>query len=212
MSAVCNGASANIIACHVCHGLYRVAATDSGRRCERCGARLHKRKPDSMNRCWAFLCAALVLYVPANIYPIMTVSQFGDGEADTILSGVIRLIESGMWPLALLVFVASVMIPVLKICAIAYLLRSVHKHSTARLVERARLYRAIEFIGRWSMVDIFMVSILIAIVRLGKLATIEPGGGAIAFAGVVVLTMLASMSFDPRMMWDTLQAENHGVR
>lgn len=137
----------------------------------------------------------------------MTVVRFGNGEPDTILSGVAKLTEADMWPLALLVFVASIVIPVLKIIAIAVLLLSVQRASRKYLREKTVLYRFIEFIGRWSMVDIFMVSILIAIVRLGNLAVIEPGGGAIAFAGVVILTMLASMAFDPRLMWDNLQQQ-----
>ena len=170
--------------------------------CARCGSSLRQRKKNSLSRAWAFLIAAVVLYAPANIYPIMTVYQFGRGEPDTILSGAAKLLETGMWPLALLVFVASVLIPILKILIIGYLLVSVQRSWQRNRVGRMRLYKLVEFIGRWSMVDVFMVSILIALVRLGNFAVIDPGVGAMAFAAVVVLTMLSSLSFDPRLIWD----------
>ena len=173
--------------------------------CTRCGAQLHQRKPNSLSRSWAFLLAATVLYIPANIYPIMTVRELGNGTPDTILSGVARLFESGLWPLAVLVFVASVAIPILKILIIGFLLLSVRGESKLDPVARTRLYRFVELVGRWSMVDIFMVSILIALVRLGNIAEITPGVGAMAFASVVVLTMLSALSFDPRLMWDKLR-------
>ena len=186
--------------CHLVHNLRDFAFSDP--RCGRCGSALALRKQNSLSRAWAFLIAAIVLYVPANIYPIMTVSNFGRGEPDTILSGAAKLLESGMWPLALLVFVASILIPILKILIIAYLLISVQRGSVDNRIGRMRLYRLVEFVGRWSMVDVFMVSILIALVRLGNFAVIDPGAGAMAFAAVVVLTMLASLSFDPRLIWD----------
>ena len=191
--------------CHACHLVHKVSQAASGTgqsTCQRCGAGLHHRKPNSLNRAWAFLIAATVLYIPANTYPIMKVVQLGQGKPDTILSGVARLVESGLWPLAVLVFVASIAIPILKILAIGFLLISVSVSSNFDPVARTRLYRLVELVGRWSMVDIFMVSILVALVRLGNLAEITPGFGAMAFASVVVLTMLAAMSFDPRLMWD----------
>lgn len=194
-----------ILGCHACHQVHRYSEMEGSRAhagCGRCGARLHYRKPNSLSRSWAFLIAAAVLYIPANTYPIMKVVQLGQGTPDTILSGVARLIESGLWPLAVLVFAASVAIPILKIIAIAFLLTSVSGRSTIDPVARTRLYRLVEVVGRWSMVDIFMVSILIALVRLGNLAEITPGVGAMAFASVVVLTMLSAMSFDPRLIWD----------
>ena len=195
--------SSDLVACQDCHLVHIVPAgelTDPS--CGRCGSALQQRKKNSLSRAWAFLFAAIVLYVPANIYPIMTVYQFGRGEPDTILSGAAKLLESGMWPLALLVFVASVLIPILKIFIIAYLLVSVQKAWQRNRVGRMRLYKLVEFVGRWSMVDVFMVSILIALVRLGSFAVIDPGVGAMAFAAVVVLTMLSSLSFDPRLIWD----------
>ena len=170
--------------------------------CPRCGARLHLRKPDSVARCWALIITAAILYVPANLYPIMTVISFGNGAPDTIVSGVKHLVQSGMWPLALLVFFASITVPVLKIAGLGLLLVTTQRRSRWHLQDRTRLYRIIEAVGRWSMIDIFMLSILVALVRLGAIATVVPGVGAIAFAAVVVLTMFASMAFDPRLMWD----------
>jgi paraquat-inducible protein A len=197
-----------ILGCHCCHQVHTVDAFEINLeriKCTRCGAKLHHRKPNSLSRSWALLIAAAVLYIPANTYPIMTVRELGNGTPDTILSGVARLFESGLWPLAVLVFVASVAIPILKILTLGYLLGSVRGAARLDLVARTRLYRLIELVGRWSMVDIFMVSILIALVRLGNLAEITPGVGALAFASVVVLTMLSAMSFDPRLMWDKLR-------
>ena len=186
--------------CHLVHVVPEPSVVEPS--CARCGSLLQRRKKNSLSRAWAFLLAAVVLYVPANIYPIMTVYQFGRGEPDTILSGAAKLLESGMWPLALLVFVASVLIPILKILIIGYLLVSVQKRWAMNRVGRMRLYKLVEFVGRWSMVDVFMVSILIALVRLGNFAVIDPGVGAMAFGAVVVLTMLSSLSFDPRLIWD----------
>jgi paraquat-inducible protein A len=145
---------------------------------------------------------ASVLYIPANLYPVMTVISFGSGEADTILSGVVALAEAGMWPLALLVFFASVTVPMLKLIGLSFLLVSVQRQSRWRPKDRTALYRVIESVGRWSMIDVFMLAIIVALVKLGSIATIEPGVGAVAFCGVVVITILASMSFDPRLIWD----------
>jgi paraquat-inducible protein A len=142
------------------------------------------------------------LYVPANLLPVMTVTSFGKGEPDTILSGVKVLIEAGMWPIALLVFFASITVPVLKLLGLSFLLISVQRRSAWRPRDRTFLYRIIESVGRWSMVDIFMISILVALVDLGSIATIQPGPGAIAFAAVVIITMIASMAFEPRLIWD----------
>jgi paraquat-inducible protein A len=172
------------------------------RRCPRCRAERHARKPDSVSRSWALLIAGLVLYIPANTFPVMTVISFGRGEPDTILSGIKALFLAGMWPLALLVFFASITVPVLKIAGLAALLVATQRRSQWRLRERTLLYRIVESIGRWSMIDVFMISILVGLVRLGSVATIEPGVGVISFAAVVILTMLAASSFDPRLMWD----------
>jgi len=172
------------------------------RPCPRCGAPLHRRKPHSFHRTAALAAAAAILYIPANLLPIMTVVYFGSGEADTILSGVETLIASGMLPIALLVFFASIAVPVLKLAGLSYLLLSVRRRSPARLKDRTRLYRLIEGVGRWSMVDIFMISLLTSLVQLGAIATVHAEPGAVAFAMVVIITMRASHAFDPRLMWD----------
>jgi paraquat-inducible protein A len=146
--------------------------------------------------------AACIQYIPANLLPVMTVTSLGRGEPDTILSGVKAMIELGMWPVALLVFFASITVPVLKLIGLIYLMLSVQFRSTWRRRDRTAMFRIIEAVGRWSMVDIFMISILVALVNLGSIARIDPGPGAVAFASVVILTMLASMSFEPRLIWD----------
>ncbi len=146
-----------------------------------------------------------MLYFPANIYPIMTVISFGRGAPDTILSGVIHLIEANQWPIAALVFFASIFVPVLKILILGFLLISVQLKSNWRPRDRTVLYRFTETVGRWSMLDIFMISILVALVKLDAIATIEAGPGAISFAAVVILTMLAAMAFDPRLIWDNAE-------
>ena len=198
----------------VCHGCAQVVRPTTGRdgpdhaSCPRCGAALHHRKPDSLTRTTALLIASTILYVPANLYPIMTVISLGKGHPDTILSGVVTLIAVGMWPVALLVFFASITVPVLKLVGLTYLLVSVRRRSTRRRRDRTVMYRLIEFVGRWSMVDIFMISILAALVSLERIATIVPGLGAAAFATVGVLTMLASEAFDPRLIWDAREGHD----
>ncbi len=170
--------------------------------CPRCGAWVERRRPNSFARSWALIIAAAILYLPANLFPIMTVISFGTGSPDTIFSGVVHLLRVGEWPLAALVFFASITVPVLKICGLALLLVMAQRRSRWHLRERTRLYRVIEAVGRWSMIDIFMLSILVALVRLGAVATVVPGVGAVSFAAVVVLTMIAALVFDPRLMWD----------
>ena len=189
-----------------CHDCRQVVAGSEGD-CPRCGAGLHRRKPGSLRRSWALVVSAALLYVPANLLPIMTVIYFGAGQPDTILSGVEALIAAEMWPVALLVFFASITVPVLKLAGLVYLLLSVQRASAHRQRDRTRLYRLIEGVGRWSMVDIFMISLLAALVQLGAIATVEAQLGSIAFAAVVVITMLASESFDPRLIWDAPHRE-----
>lgn len=202
-------ARARFTACHACN-LVLFAPAERGNRCPRCGSHLHRRKPNSVQRTWALVLAATVLYLPANIYPVMTVISFGHGEPDTILSGVKALVEANMWPLAILVFFASITVPVLKIVGLSYLLVSVQRRSAWRPRDRTRLFRMIEAVGRWSMIDIFMISILIALVKLGAIATIEPGVGATSFAAVVIITMIASMTFEPRLIWDRMEERHAG--
>ncbi len=193
--------------CHVC-GLVSNLPAGPHTDCPRCGAALHRRRPDSLTRTWALVITAIILYIPANLFPVMTVISLGSGAPDTIMSGVIELADSGMWPLAALVFFASITVPVLKLIGLIILLISTQRGTTRRLRDRAALYRIVEAVGRWSMIDIFMISILVALVQLGELATIEPGIGAVSFAAVVVITMIAAMTFDPRLMWDAA-GENH---
>jgi paraquat-inducible protein A len=169
--------------------------------CPRCGSPVHMRKPNSIGTTWALLIAAIIMYLPANLLPVMSTTWLGTTQADTIMSGVIYLLHHD-WPLAVIVFVASVLVPLLKIIALLYLLISVQRHSLLRKAQRTRLYRVTELVGRWSMVDVFVVALMAALVQVGALATIEPGGGALAFASVVILTMLAAMSFDARLIWD----------
>ncbi len=175
---------------------------DSVQYCPRCGSRLHVRKPNGIARCWALVIAAAILYIPANAYPVLTVVQLGAGAPSTILGGVEELLAAKMYPLAALVFAASIMVPMLKLAGLVLLLLMTQFRRTERLHDRGRLYRIVSVIGRWSMIDIFMESILVALVQFGAIVTIEPGVGAVAFAGVVILTIFAAEAFDPRMMWD----------
>jgi paraquat-inducible protein A len=182
------------------------------RRCPRCGAILHHRKPRSLQRATALLVAATILYLPANLLPIMQTTSLGQVQSDTILSGAIYLLQSGMWPLALVVFVASIFVPLLKILILALLLASIRWGWNWRRRDRTRLYRILELVGRWSMVDIFVVTILVALVQLGNIANVVAQPGAAFFAAVVVLTLLAARSFDPRLIWDGRQERDYGAR
>ena len=192
-----------LISCHSCHLLCQKAKQPSHMRCPRCGASLHDRKPNSIARTWALVLAAFIFYIPANVLPITIVISLGKAQADTIMSGVIYFLQTGMWPIALIIFLASVFIPLLKLLVLVFLLISVQRKTSWRRQDRTRLYRIVEIIGRWSMVDIFVVTILVALVHLGGLATIHAGPGALFFGAVVVITILAAMSFDPRLIWDT---------
>jgi len=194
--------------CQTCHLTVLIPpGREWSSRCPRCEAHLHRRKPESLQRTWALLIAAIVCYIPANLLPIMHTTSLGNTEGDTIFSGIVYLMHHGDWPLALIVFCASILVPFLKMVIIFTLLMSVHRHSAWQPVERTRLYRLTEAVGRWSMLDIYVVTILVALVQLGNLATIEAGWGALFFAAVVVLTMFAAMSFDPRLIWDRLETK-----
>ena len=189
--------------CHTCGML--TDASSGLHDCPRCTAPLHHRKHNSIVRTWALLVTATMLMIPANLYPVMTVIRFGQGEPSTIMSGVLHLIEGGMWGLAMIVFIASIVIPVMKLIILAYLLISVQKKSTWRPRDRTLLYRVTEVVGAWSMVDIFLVGILSALVSLDALSTIRPGIGASFFGAAVIVTMFAAHSFDPRLIWDNLR-------
>jgi paraquat-inducible protein A len=199
--------AASCASCHDCGLLVQLSDPAAhGALCPRCGAALHERKPRSLERTWALVIAAAICYVPANLLPVMAVTSLGQTEADTIMSGVIYFLTHGSWPLAIIIFTASVFVPLMKLAILTFLLISVHRRSSWRPVERTRMYRLTEMIGRWSMVDIYVVTIMVALVRLGNLATIEAGAGAVFFGAVVVVTILAAESFDPRLIWDCSDA------
>lgn len=199
-----SAASLGLVGCRTCALVSRLAPGDSGR-CSRCGTRLHFRKPGSIGRTWALLIAAMALYVPANTLPIMATSSLFGSQQDTIMSGVLFLWEDGSWYLALIVFVASILVPLAKMIGLVVLLIGVQVGTYSRPMDRARLYRQLEAIGRWSMLDIYVVALLATVVQLTALATVSPGPGALAFGAVVVLTMLATSSFDPRLLWDPVE-------
>jgi len=198
---------ATSVSCRACDLIHSMMPP--GRRCLRCGARLSRRKPDSVTRTWALVATGFLLYIPANAFPALTVVSFGQGTSATIVGGVIELMNGSDWPLALLIFTASVAVPVLKLVGLTSLLLSVKFRLRQRLVDRTRLYRIIEFIGRWSTIDIFVAALLTALVTLGQIATIEPGPGILSFGAVVVTTMFAAENFDPRLMWDAAEV-GHG--
>jgi paraquat-inducible protein A len=191
---------ANSIGCEAC-GLVSVPAHEHAS-CRRCDSPLHARKPDSIARTWALVMAAAILYIPANVYPVLTVMQLGAGAPSTIVGGVRELISSRMYPLAALVFFASIAVPLLKLIGLSLMLIATQTGFGGWLRDRTKLYHVVRWIGRWSMIDIFMEALLGALVRFGNVITIEPGIGAVAFCGVVILTMLAAETFDPRLMWD----------
>jgi paraquat-inducible protein A len=188
--------------CEACGLLSRPAPGGEGR-CPRCDEELTFRKHDSFQRTWAFLIAAAVCYVPANVLPVLTTTTAAGAESDTILQGVVLLWSPTGWPLSLIVLVASIMIPSAKILALGYLLITAQRGSVQNNRQRVRLYRMVEFIGRWSMVDVFVDTFTAALIQLQPLMSVEPGPGLLFFAAVVVFTMLAVESFDPRLIWDS---------
>jgi len=204
-SAPVTAASLGLLACHACGLLSRPAPGSHDADCPRCGAHLHFRKPDSIARTWALLITAIILYIPANLLPMMRTSSLFGSQSDTIMSGVVYFWTSGSWYLALIIFFASIMVPLLKMIALVLLLVTAQLHSRWQQEQRACLYRLVEFVGRWSMLDIYVVAVVVALVQLQGLATIQPGPGAAAFGAVVVLTMFAAMAFDPRLIWDPVE-------
>ena len=197
-------ARAGLIRCADCELLSRAPKNAGKLACPRCGATLHRRKPNSIQRTWALLISAFILYIPANLLPMMKTSSPRGTENDTIMSGVIYLWTSGSWPLALLVFLASITIPMAKLLSMTLLTWSVQRRSVWQPEQRARIYRLVEIVGRWSMLDVYVVTIMAALVQMQPLASIEAGPAAIAFGAVVVLTLLAANSFDPRLIWDPI--------
>src|SRR6516162_11541806 len=196
--------------CETCGLLSRPAPGEEEGRCPRCDEELTFRKPASFQRTWAFLIAAAVCYIPANVLPVLTTTTAAGAESDTIMQGVVLLWSPTGWPLSLIVLVASIMIPVGKIVALAYLLLTVRRGSIESNTQRVRLYRMVRFVGRWSMVDVFVDTFTAALVQLQPLMSVEPGPGLFFFAAVVVLTMLAVECFDPRLIWDTASSREVG--
>ena len=207
MSTAPMAARLGLLSCAVCALVSRAPPAGHDGHCPRCSAALQARKPASLARTWAFLIAAMLLYVPANVLPIMDTSSLFGMQRDTILSGVAFLWTSGSQVLAVLVFFASIMVPLAKMLALTVLAASVQLRARWHPRTRTRLYRVIEFAGRWSMLDIYVVTLLVALVQINTLASIHAGPGAAAFGAVVVLTMFAAASFDPRLIWDSLGEE-----
>lgn len=200
-------AAAASLGYRLCDGCFRLNHVPTGLQeptCARCGSTLHARKPSSITRTWAYLVAAVILYIPANLLPVMESGGLFLTQSDTIWSGVVYLWVTGSWFLAAIVFAASMVIPAGKLGSLAWLLVAAQRRSQANPMRRARLYRATAYIGRWSMVDIFVGAVLVGLVQFKAFATIVPGPGAVFFAAVVVLTMMASKSFDPRLTWDAV--------
>jgi paraquat-inducible protein A len=196
------GRSLGLLLCLDCRATVR-AVKAPHLRCPRCHARVRERKPYSLALTTLLVIAAAALYIPANVLPVMTTRTFFDDENDTIMSGVLVLLQSGSWPIAVLVFIASIVVPLLKILALAVLLYSAWRPSPRRRLQRSALYRMVEFIGRWSMLDIYAISLLATLVQVQSFASIIVGWGAWAFGAVVVLTLLAARTFDERLLWDT---------
>ncbi|HEX8776829.1 MAG TPA: paraquat-inducible protein A [Rhodanobacter sp.] len=205
MSALPRAGDLGLIGCHVCGQVCR--APDAGEgdavpACPRCGSSLHRRKPAVYMRTWALLIAAFLMYVPANVLPIMRTASLGDIDDNTIISGVVELWVKGSPGLAVIVFCASIVVPMLKFLALGTLLITSRRGSNWARRQRAQLYRLVELIGYWSMLDVFVVALLTALVRFGFFSLVEPLPGVVFFGLTVVLTMFASMCFDPRLIWD----------
>jgi paraquat-inducible protein A len=190
----------NLCLCHSC-GL-ACDMTGDPHECERCGAPLHRRKTNSLTRTWAYMITALVFYVPANLLPVMNTKMVGDGADSTIMSGVIEFWQHGAWDIALIIFIASIAVPGVKFVALTLLLVTVQRDSQWALRQRSQMYRFVELIGYWSMLDVIVVALVASLVKFQALADIEPRPGILFFGLVVVFTMLAAMSFDPRLIWD----------
>jgi len=195
----------NLIACSVCHQLLKYSPKKDKNTilcCPRCKSKVQSRRHNSIQQTWALVIASIIFIIPANLLPMMHVDTFAGSQSDTIMSGVIYFIQSGSWPIALVIFVASIFVPVLKIMILLYLLISVQLGSCKRHRQRKRLYVLTEFIGRWSMVDIYVVAVMVALVYFKGITTIHAGTGANYFMLVVICTMVAAMRFDPRLIWD----------
>lgn len=189
--------------CHLCLKLADVSA----HHCPRCGSSLHARKPDSIQRTMALLLTAAVLYIPANVLPIMYTDQLATTSESTIIGGVILLVKLDSIPIAAVIFIASVLVPLGKIVAMFYLCYMITFGSIGSERQLTVLYRITELMGKWSMIDVFVVAVLVALIQLQGLLVFRPGAAALAFGGVVIVTIFAAESFDPRLLWDKLEAE-----
>ena len=197
------GIKLGFVSCGTCGLLTRPANLHEPGRCPRCGEKLVLRRHDAIQRTWALIIAAAICYIPANLMPVMITNTVTSTELDTIVNGAVRLYTSGSWPLALIVLIASVVIPLAKIIALSYLLITIQRGIIRGQHERARLYRLVEFVGRWSMLDVFVITFVVALIQLQPLMSVKPGAGVLFFAAVVVLTMIAAETFDPRLIWDS---------
>jgi paraquat-inducible protein A len=201
---VVTAARAGLVSCETCGLLLRPAGAGEAGYCARCGEKLESRRNPSLETTWALVISAAICFIPANALPVLDTTTLGSTEGDTILGGIEFLYTSGSWPLALVVLIASLMIPLGKIVALVYILITIHRRSSLNSQERTRLYRLVEFIGRWSMLDVFVDTFTVALVQLSPLMSVAPGTGVVFFAAVVVLTMLAAESLDPRLIWDSV--------
>lgn len=190
-----------LISCGACGLLARPATSSEAGFCPRCGARLHRRHPDSIQQSWALGVAAAVCFIPANVLPVMVTDALDSSTPDTILGGVVFLYTSGSWPLALIVLIASFMIPLGKLLSLGWLLIAIRRGLRGGERQRMRLHRIVRAVGPWSMLDVFVATFTVALVQLDPLMSVEPGLGVLFFAAVVVLTMLAVESLDPRLLW-----------
>ena len=193
------------IACTACELL--VSDAHAGGACPRCAAALHDRKPFAFRATAALVAAGFLLYIPANALPVLTLVSFGNEQSNTIITGVLELIRNRLWPLALIVFLASIVVPLLKLCGLTWMLLATYQGSPRTLIARTRFYRLIDTVGSWSNIDVFVASVLVALLQFGAIARAQAGAGLTAFAAVVILTMIATRTFDTRLMWDAKQGE-----
>jgi paraquat-inducible protein A len=198
---------AGLLVCRDCGLLSTPALAAAASHCPRCRTKLHFRQPNSLARTWAFVIAAIVLYVPAVLLPVMVTGTLFGTQSDTLISGIVFLWRSGSWGLAIIVLIASVAVPILKILSLAYLAASTQYRSRMNAPMQMKIYRFVDCVGRWSMLDIYVITLLVALVKFGGVATIDAGPGAVAFGAVVVLTLFAALAFDPRLIWNALEQE-----
>ncbi len=203
------GIGLGLVLCETCGLLTRPASAREPGHCPRCGEELALRRHNAVQRTWALIIAAAVCYIPANLMPVMLTNTMTSVEEDTIISGAVLLYETGSWHLSLIVLIASVVIPLAKLAALAYLLIAVQRRMGGDRHGRSRLYRLLEFVGRWSMLDVFVITFTVALIQLEPLMSIKPGAGVLFFAAVVVLTMIAAETFDPRLIWDSDNKEDN---